>query len=175
MLRHKRSRRVSDRCNTDWRGFDLFDAGESVGGRGIGSPWVRSAHRWWQTTSSSTCRFSSFMSRRVALNCADGGVLTLCPPRRFSISCPLLEWCVSRMQATGRLSAVRPRDTGRLRMPQTREGVSGGSRRDPQFGTRVRTERDDHRAATRLERGVGVADETVVRVNRRYRGDVTAS
>ena len=41
-----------------------------------------------------------------ALNCADGGVLTLCPPRRFSISCPLLEWCVSRMQATGRLSAV---------------------------------------------------------------------
>jgi hypothetical protein len=60
----------------------------------------------------SSCRFSSFMSRRVALNCADGGVLTLCPPRRFSISCPLLEWCVSRMQATGRLSAVRPRDTG---------------------------------------------------------------
>jgi len=60
-------------------------------------------------------------------------------------------------------------------MPQRREGVSGGSRRDPQFGTRVRTERDDHRAATRLERGVGVADETVVSVNRRYRGDVTAS
>ena len=60
-------------------------------------------------------------------------------------------------------------------MPQTRKGVSGGSRRDPQFGTRVRTERDDHRAATRLERCVGVADETVVRVNRRYRGDVTAS
>jgi hypothetical protein len=58
------------------------------------------------------CRFSSFMSRRVALNCADGGVLTLCPPRRFSISCPLLEWCVSRMRATGRLSAVR-RSQGR--------------------------------------------------------------
>ena len=37
-----------------------------------------------------SCRFSSFMSRRVALNCADGGVLTLCPPRRFSISCSLL-------------------------------------------------------------------------------------
>ena len=121
------------------------------------------------------CRFSFLMSRRVALNCADGGVLTLCPPRRFSISCPLLEWCVSRMQATGRLSAVRPRDTGRHRMPQTRKGVSGGSCRDPQFGTWVRTERDDHRAATRLERGVGVADETVVPVNRRYRGDVTAS
>jgi len=26
-------------------------------------------------------------------------------------------------------------------MPQTRKGVSGGSRRDPQFGTRVRAER----------------------------------
>src|SRR5882757_5858811 len=75
----------------------------------------------------------------------------------------------------GAWAGVRPRDTGRHRMPQTRKGVSGGSRRDPQFGTRVRTERDDHRAATRLERGVGVADETVVRVNRRYRGDVTAS
>jgi hypothetical protein len=58
-----------------------------------------------------SCRCSTFVSRRVALNCADGGVLTLCPPRRFSISCPLLEWCVSRMQATGRLGAIRPRDT----------------------------------------------------------------
>jgi hypothetical protein len=72
-------------------------------------------------------------------------------------------------------SGVRARDTLRHRMPQARKGVSGGSHCDPQFGTRVRTERDDHRAATRLERGVGVADETVVPVNRRYRGDVTAS
>ena len=48
------------------------------------------------------CRFSSFVSIGVVLNCADGGVLTRCPPRRFSLLCPLLEWCVSRMQATGR-------------------------------------------------------------------------
>src|SRR6185437_874600 len=39
----------------------------------------------------------------------------------------------------------------------------------------MRTERDDHRAATRLERGAGVADEPVVLVDRRYRGDVTTS
>jgi len=48
-------------------------------------------------------------------------------------------------------------------------------RRDPQFCTWVRTECDDHRAATRCERGVGVTDETVVPVNRGYRGDVTGS
>src|SRR3954447_19435778 len=49
------------------------------------------------------------------------------------------------------------------------------SRRDPQFGTRMRTEGDDYGAAARFERGVGVTDETVVPVNRRYRGDVIAS
>ena len=56
-----------------------------------------------------SCRFSSFVSIGVVLNCADGGVLTRCPPRRFSLLCPLLEWCVWRMQATGRgrvLSAI---------------------------------------------------------------------
>ena len=49
-----------------------------------------------------------------------------------------------RVEAAGdgaRERGVRSRDTGRDRMPQTRKGVSGGSRGDPQFGTRVRTER----------------------------------
>ena len=36
------------------------------------------------------------------------------------------------------------------------------SRGDAQFGTRMGAERDDHCSATRLKRGVGVADESVV-------------
>lgn len=34
---------------------------------------------------------ASFVSTAVALNCGDSGVLARCPPRRFSLSCPLLE------------------------------------------------------------------------------------
>jgi hypothetical protein len=37
---------------------------------------------------STSCGFSSFLSRRVALVCANDSVLTSCPPRQFSLSCP---------------------------------------------------------------------------------------
>jgi hypothetical protein len=36
-----------------------------------------------------TCGFSSFVSRRVTANCGDDGILSRCPPRQFSLSCPL--------------------------------------------------------------------------------------
>jgi len=46
-----------------------------------------------------------------------------------------------RVEAAGDGARERVLGHGRHRMPQTRKGVSGGSRGDPQFGTRVRTER----------------------------------
>ncbi len=77
-----------------------------------------------------------------------------------SLNGACLEWCVEDAgdgacgRVLGHVTRAPPDAV------DTRKGVSGGSRRDPQFGTRVRT-RDDHRAAARLERGVGVADKTV--------------
>ena len=72
---------------------------------------------------------------------------------------------IGRIPAAAISRASRNGDTAR----------SGIPRRDPRFGSRVRSERDDPRAATRFERGVAIADESVVPINRRYRTDVTAS
>jgi hypothetical protein len=37
------------------------------------------------------CGFSNFMATRVPLNCDDEDVLTRCPHREFSLSCPLVQ------------------------------------------------------------------------------------